>query len=57
MIPEAELEKFRVFNNKFEKSIKSGRLTEDLLSEVKSIFNDPLPESPKTKAMHGKRNY
>ena len=42
-----EMEKFREFN-RFEKSIKTGRLTEDLLSEVKSLFGE-MPESPDLK--------
>ena len=42
-----EMEKFRDFD-RFNGSIKTGRLTEDLLSEVKSLFGD-LPESPKVK--------
>ena len=49
-----EMEKFRQFDQ-FEKSIKTGRLTEDLLSEVKSLFGD-MPESPKLKPRKEKYN-
>ena len=48
------MEKFRDFN-RFDGSIKTGRLTEDLLSEVKSLFGD-LPESPKVKTRQEKYN-
>ena len=49
-LAESDLEKFVEFDSKgrFEKSIKSGRLTEDLLSEVKSIF-DVQQDSPTIK--------
>ena len=55
ILAESELEKFREFApmGKFEKSIKSGRLTEDLLSEVRSIF-DAHMDSPTIKG--GKDN-
>ena len=46
------MEKFRDFD-RFNGSIKTGRLTEDLLSEVKSLFGD-LPESPKVKTRQEK---
>ena len=36
---DSEMEKFRGFN-RFQGSIKAGRQTEDLLSEVKSLFCD-----------------
>ena len=49
-----EMEKFREFN-RFEKSIKTGRLTEDLLSEVKSLFGE-MPESPDLKPRKEKYN-
>ena len=49
-----EMEKFRDFD-RFNGSIKTGRLTEDLLSEVKSLFGD-LPESPKVKTRQEKYN-
>ena len=52
--PDPEMEKFRDFN-RFESSVKTGRLTEDLLSEVKSLFGD-LPESPKVKPHREKYN-
>ena len=49
-LAESELEKFREFSpmGKFQNSIKSGRLTEDLLSEVRSLF-DAHQDSPTIK--------
>ena len=46
MIDETDLEQYKM--SKFEKSIKSGRLTEDLLSEVRSIWEGQA-ESPTIK--------
>ena len=47
VLNEADLEQFRV--NKFEKSIKSSRLTEDLLSEAKSIWESQAESLTKKK--------